>query len=81
MTDLRHKPYAIVTIARYVLLTGAIGLFCSPSQAADAVKASPKPALTVTTVLPQPDDYHALRATMKDNDWITPKKADAPDTA
>jgi benzoyl-CoA 2,3-dioxygenase component B len=35
----------------------------------------------LATVLPQPDDYFALRATMKDNDWITPKKQDMPDTA
>jgi hypothetical protein len=32
-------------------------------------------------VLPQPDDYHALRALMRENDWIAPKKADTPDTA
>jgi hypothetical protein len=32
-------------------------------------------------ILPQPDDYHALRAMMRDNDWITPKKSDMADTA
>ena len=33
------------------------------------------------TVLPQKDDYLALRALMKENDWITPKKQDMADTA
>ena len=48
------------------MLTGAIGLFCSPSLAAEAVKASPKPALTVTTVLPQPGSL-AIKLTANGN--------------
>jgi benzoyl-CoA 2,3-dioxygenase component B len=34
----------------------------------------------LTSVLPQPADYFALRDIMKDDDWIAPKKQDMPDT-
>ena len=53
MNDLKRKPITIILIATYALATGAIGLFHPQLQAADQAKASPKPALTVTTVQPQ----------------------------
>ena len=34
----------------------------------------------LAAVLPTDADYRRLRDVMKDNDWITPKKADMPDT-
>jgi hypothetical protein len=37
-------------------------------------------AAYLESVMPKPADYHALRSLMKENDWITPKKADMPDT-
>ncbi len=53
MNIFKHKSVTIKLIAIYAILTGAMGLFHSKLRAADAPKASPKPALTVTTVAPQ----------------------------
>ncbi len=53
MNIFKHKQVTITSIATYAILTGAMGLFYSKLQAADAPRASPKPALTVTTVAPQ----------------------------
>jgi len=35
----------------------------------------------LASVLPSTGDYMELRALMKENDWILPKKQDMPDTA
>ena len=54
MNHFKLKPSAIYLIAAFSILAGTIGLFSSQSQAADDKKAAqPKPALTVTTVVPQ----------------------------
>ena len=54
MNHFKLKPSAIYLIAPFSILAGTIGLFSSQSQAADDKKAAqPKPALTVTTVVPQ----------------------------
>jgi RND family efflux transporter MFP subunit len=47
----RHR-LAVFLVAACVLLAGAVAVFSQPTQAADAVKAPPKPALTVSTTQP-----------------------------
>jgi len=50
--ELKRKPVAIVLIAIAALGLGATAIFSTKSGAADEKKNTPKPALTVTTVLP-----------------------------
>ena len=47
----RHR-FAFVLIAAGAALAGAAAIFSPPTQAADAVKTPPKPALTVSTTQP-----------------------------
>lgn len=47
----RHR-FAFAVIATCAALAGAAAVFSPPSQAADAVKTPPKPALTVSTTQP-----------------------------
>ena len=47
----RHR-FAFVLIAAGAALAGAVAIFSPPTQAADAVKTPPKPALTVSTTQP-----------------------------
>ena len=54
MTHFKLKPSATYLIAIFAITAGTIGLFSAQSRAADDKKAAqPKPALTVTTVVPQ----------------------------
>ena len=54
MTHFSLKPSATYLIAIFAITAGTIGLFSTQSRAADDKKAAqPKPALTVTTVVPQ----------------------------
>jgi RND family efflux transporter MFP subunit len=54
MTHFKLKPTAIYLIAIFAMAAGTSSLFSTQSRAADEKKAAqPKPALTVTTVVPQ----------------------------
>ncbi|MFC5519789.1 efflux RND transporter periplasmic adaptor subunit [Polaromonas jejuensis] len=55
MENFKRKPLALVLIAAIALSAGAVAIFSSKSGAAPASGAgAAKPALTVTTALPQP---------------------------
>ncbi len=58
-----------------------IGLYAHQCWTIEGEELSPdRYQAYLTTVLPQPADYFALRDIMKDDDWIAPKKQDMPDT-
>src|SRR5437867_2084302 len=57
-----------------------IGMFAHQHWTIDGEELAPeKYSAYLAAVLPQPEDYFRLRALMKDNDWIAPKKQDMED--